>query len=117
VSGYEGSWVFYLGAGLFSNFWRREQPYTLAGKCVEMYHWRHGVFFDDAGEPRMNEVKVEAQVRKTLADPRKTERIVARMSKLRDPSGVYADGGCVDATREFPKWVCPGSEQIALTDG
>src|SRR5690606_29538404 len=29
VEGYEGSWLFYLGGGLFNNFWKRDQPYTL----------------------------------------------------------------------------------------
>src|SRR5690606_15451892 len=29
VEGYEGSWVFYLGDGLFTNFWKRDQPFTL----------------------------------------------------------------------------------------
>ena len=38
ASGYEGSWVFYLGGGLFSNFWKRGRPFTLIEKCVEIYH-------------------------------------------------------------------------------
>src|SRR3546814_17994260 len=25
VEGYEGSWVFYVGDGLFTNFWKRDQ--------------------------------------------------------------------------------------------
>ena len=46
AEGYEGSWVIYLGNGLFSNFWARHQPYTLTSKCVEIYHWRHGTYTD-----------------------------------------------------------------------
>ncbi|HEX8964471.1 MAG TPA: hypothetical protein VF801_15830, partial [Rhodocyclaceae bacterium] len=42
IAGYEGSWVFYLGGGLFSNFWKRDAPYTLTTKAVEIFHWRHG---------------------------------------------------------------------------
>src|SRR5690606_16260938 len=40
VEGYEGSWVFYLGDGLFTNFWKRDQPFTVTTKCVELFHWR-----------------------------------------------------------------------------
>jgi len=114
VSGYEGSWVFYLGRGLFSNFWKRDQPYTLTTKCVEIFHWRHGVFLDSAGEPRMDEAVVDARKRETFAEPEEVGRIFERMVQLRDPTGVYANGGCIDASREFPKWICPGSEQIVL---
>ena len=46
ASGYEGSWVIYLGQGLFSNFWRRKQPYTLERKALELFHWRHGTYRD-----------------------------------------------------------------------
>jgi len=34
ASGFEGSWVMYLGGGLFNNFWVADKPYTLARKCV-----------------------------------------------------------------------------------
>jgi hypothetical protein len=36
--------------------------------------------------------------------------------QLRDKFGVYADGGCVDTTREYPRWVCPGTSDIILPD-
>src|SRR5690606_9265125 len=49
VEGYEGSWLFYLGGGLFNNFWKRDQPYTLTAKCVEIYHWRDGARHDARG--------------------------------------------------------------------
>ena len=29
ASGFEGSWVMYMGGGLFTNFWKHHQPYTL----------------------------------------------------------------------------------------
>ena len=44
VAGFEGSWVFYLGNGQFPNFWRRNKPFTLLSKCVEVYHWRHATW-------------------------------------------------------------------------
>jgi len=114
VSGFEGSWVFYLGGGLFTNFWKPGRHFTLADKCLEIYHWRHGVRIDAEGEPRMDEKLVDALVTRSKADPDEAARIVAQMSRLRDPKGVYADGGCIDATRECPRAVCPESADIRL---
>lgn len=114
ASGYEGSWVFYLGNGLFTNFWKREQPFTLASKCVEIYHWRHAVFIDAEGEPRIDESIVEQRVRQSMADPTEVERILQRMTRLRDPKGVYAEGGCIDTSREHPRRVCPGTADLVL---
>lgn len=116
VTGFEGSWVFYLGDGLFSNFWKRDQPFTLQSKCLEIYHWRHGLFHDAAGEPQLNEDIVAERVAQTLQDPAETARIVERMMRLRDPKGVYQWGGCIDRTRESPRWVCPGSSDVRLPD-
>ncbi|OHC68195.1 MAG: hypothetical protein A2045_06375 [Rhodocyclales bacterium GWA2_65_20] len=114
IIGYEGSWVFYLGGGLFSNFWKSDQPYTLASKCIEIYHWRHGARRDAGGEPAMDEDVVEARVRATQADPQAAAEIVARMMRLRDPKGIYAEGGCIDTTREYPRRVCPGTADLVL---
>lgn len=114
VTGYEGSWVFYLGGGLFSNFWKQGQPYTLTEKCVEIYHWRHCTYVDPAGETRIDERQVENYVRKTLVLPREIETVMARMVRLRDPQGVCMDGGCIDASREFPRFVCPGTADLSL---
>ena len=49
ASGFEGSWVMYMGGGEFSNFWKREAPYKFIDKCLEIYHWRHGLYFDEEG--------------------------------------------------------------------
>jgi len=115
VQGYEGSWVIYMGDGLFSNFWKREQPYTLAAKCLEIYHWRHGLRHDgDGGEARIDEAAVEARLQESLADPEASAAILERMLRYRDPQGVYADGGCIDSTRECPRRLCPGSTDIGL---
>ena len=32
--------------------------------------------------------------------------------RLFDPAGVYADGGCIDISREYPRWVCPGTTDL-----
>lgn len=114
VSGYEGSWVFYLGGGLFTNLWKRDQPYTLTSKCLELFHWRHATYLDEEGELRIDESIVEARVKASLADPAQTTQILELMLRLREPKGVYQSGGCIDTSREHPRWVCPGSTDLVL---
>lgn len=116
VSGYEGSWVIYLGGGLFSNFWKRDRPYTLESKCLEIHHWRHGVHRDASGEPAMDEAIVERRVAASMADPAATARILEEMMRLREPKGCYGHGGCIDTTREAPRRVCPGTADLVLPD-
>ena len=114
VSGYEGSWVFYIGNGLFTNFWKREQPYTLTAKCLELFHWRHATYTDEAGELRINESIVEAGVKASSADPAETARILELMLRMREPKGVYQSGGCIDTSREYPRWMRPGTADMVL---
>ena len=114
VTGYEGSWVFYLGGGLFCNFWKMDQPYTLKQKCIEIYHWRHGAHPDDSGEMRMDENEVDMRVAATLQDDEETARILGLMMRPRDSRGIYQDGGCMDVSREFPRWVCRKTTDIRL---
>ncbi len=114
IMGYEGSWVFYLGNGLFSNFWKRDQPYTLTSKCLELYHWRNATYHDLAGELQLDESVVEARVSESMQDPVEVERILTQMLRLREPTGVYVEGGCIDTTREYPRWVCPHTADLGL---
>jgi hypothetical protein len=114
ASGYEGSWVIYLGEGLFTNFWKQDQPYTLADKCLEIFHWRHATYLDADGDARMDEAKVETLVAATLLDAEETGRIQARMQRYREARGVWVDGGCLDTTREFARWVHPGTTDMVL---
>jgi hypothetical protein len=116
VTGFEGSWVFYHGGGLFTNFWKRDCPYTLESKCLEIFHWRDGYRRDPDGQAWMDESIVADQVLATLADPARKRDIIARMLRYRDPRGVYQDGGCIDTTREYPRRVCPGSPELVLPD-
>lgn len=116
ASGYEGSWVFYLGGGRFSNFWKRGQSFTLTDKCVEIYHWRHATYTDSEGELRIDEAIVEQHVAQTLADAQQTAEVMRQMLRLRDPKGMYEAGGCIDTTREAPRKVCPGTTDIVLPD-
>lgn len=116
VSGYEGSWVIYLGQGRFANFWKPGLPYELSTKAVEVYHWRHATYVDAQGELQMDEQEVERRVSQTLADPEATRQVLARMLRYKDNRGVYAQGGCMDTTRESPRWVRPGTTDIVLPD-
>ncbi len=114
ASGYEGSWVIYLGGGLFSNFWKRDQPFTLASKCLEIYQWRNALYRDAQGDERIDECKVEALVEAAAEDALEVARIQGLMQRYREPRGVYRDGGCLDTTREFVRWVCPGTTDMVL---
>jgi hypothetical protein len=114
VVGFEGSWVLYLGEGLFTNFWKHNRPYTLADKCLEIYHWRNGTVRDSAGELAMDEAIVEKRVAESLNDPGDIARIMECMMRCRDPKDVYEKGGCIDTTREGPRWVCPGTADLVL---
>ena len=105
VTGYEGSWVMYMGGGLFSNFWKRDQPFTLESKAIEIFHWRDGVYTDAKGELQMDESVVEQRVAQTERDPHARAQVLERMVRMRDPKGVYAQGGCIDTTREYPRSV------------
>ncbi len=116
VSGYEGSWVIYLGHNLFTNFWKRDKPFSLEAKCVEVYHWKDGVFVDDDGELQMNEELVESFVKQSMADPSKFQMILDRMMRYRDPQGVYKEGGCIDASRESPRYVRPSTSDLNFSD-
>ena len=106
--------MIYLGSGKFVNFWDRSKPYTLESKCVEIYHWRHGAICQDTGELVIDEDIVQEHVLKTLADPEDYGRILKRMMRYRDPSGVYAEGGCIDLTRDSLRWVHPETTNIQI---
>jgi hypothetical protein len=51
----------------------------------------------------MDETVVERLVAQTQANPEARVRVLERMLRMRDPKGVYAQGGCIDTTREYPK--------------
>ena len=105
----------YLGDGLFNNFWKQAQPYSLTDKCLEIYHWRHGVYLDAEGEPRIDEAKVARLVEASRQDANAVAQIEALMQRYREPRGTYTDaGGCMDTTREFARWVRPGTADLVL---
>ncbi len=116
VYGFEGSWVLYMGGGRFTNFWDHEHPYDITTKCLEIYHWRDGVERDATGKLLMDEDRVHRMMERTRSCPEETQRVMERMRRLRDPQGVYAQGGCMDSTREVARWVRPGTSDIVLPD-
>lgn len=117
AEGYEGSWVFYLGSGLFTNFWKCDQPFTLTTKGVELYHWRHATYRHADGRLLVDDSVVDERVAETLKDPQEVERILELMLRLRDPSGVYAEGGCIDASRECVRLLRPDTTELRFPDG
>jgi hypothetical protein len=114
ITGYEGSWVLYMGGGLFSNFWKRDTPFTLESKAIEIFHWKDGAYTDAQGELQMDETVVEALVAQTEANPLARSQVLERMLRMRDSKGVYAEGGCIDTTREYPKSVSRGHCELVL---
>jgi hypothetical protein len=100
IIGFEGSWVIYLGAGRFCNLWDRHRPYTLEEKCLEIYYWSQCVEVSPAGVLMMNEAVVKERVQLALDDPVIKNPILKKMMVYRDPTGVYADGGCIDLSRD-----------------
>ena len=114
VRGFEGSWVIYFGSGLFSNLWDKSNPYTLETKCIEIYHWRNSVRKDKLSVLGINEDLVKELVDQTLNSEEQTHKVIDVMMKYRDPQGVYADGGCIDITRDTFRRVCPDSTSIQI---
>jgi hypothetical protein len=124
VVGFEGSWVVYLGQGRFTDFWRPQSHYTLEHKCLEIYYWREAVLAATTAtaEPQLDETIVWAKMAAlqagldagNAAAHAERERILQCMMRYRDGRGVYAEGGCIDATREHLRWVCPEHARIDL---
>ena len=114
AAGFEGSWVFYLGNNQFTNFWKREEVFTLTTKCVEIFHWQHGTYRDDSGRLQIVEARVAEFVGASLSNPYEVAEIMERMLRICDPSGIYADGGCIDISREYPRWVRPGTTDLVM---
>jgi hypothetical protein len=114
VTGFEGSWVIYLGGGRFSNYWDFTDPTSIEQKCLEVFHWRNGVVRLNNGEYWMDEPLVAEYVKKSLANPQECNTIVSQMMKLHDESGIYKDGGFISSTRDEVRWICKSTSQISV---
>ncbi len=62
----------------------------------------------------MDESVVEQRVAQTLADPQALQQVLSRMLRMRDAKGVYAEGGCLDTTRECPRSVSRDHCELVL---
>jgi hypothetical protein len=100
IEGFEGSWVIYLGGGRFCNLWDHHSPYTLEEKCLEIFYWSKSTAVNGNGMLYMNEAVVKERVEEALRDPAIQRSILEKMMVYRDPTGVYADGGCIDLSRD-----------------
>ena len=49
----------------FSNFWKKDQPFTLTSKCTETYHGRDALVRDSDGDFQIDEAIVEACIEQT----------------------------------------------------
>lgn len=115
VTGYEGSWVIYLGNGLFSNFWKHSQSYTIIGKSLEIYHWRNAVIRNAQTIVGIDESKVALLVEASLNNTNELSRITLQMLRFREPQGTYTEaGGCLDTTREASRWVRSKTADLVL---
>ena len=112
IEGFEGSWVIYLGSGRFCNLWDCQSPYTLEEKCLEIFYWSQSTAVNDSGVLFMNEDLVKERVNKALNDPALSRSILEKMMVYRDPTGVYADGGCIDLSRDSFSALCNISERL-----
>lgn len=115
ATGYEGSWTFYLGDGLFADFWKKEGSFTLTSKCLSIFYWRQATYRDEQGEMQIDEELADALLAKGLLDPVVTESILLEMLRHQAPLGTFG-GGCVEATREYPRQICRGTADLVLPD-
>ena len=115
VLGFEGSWTYYLGGDRFADFWRRDNIYSLATKCLTIFHWRNATYSNGDGELHVNEKRVEELVQKSLSDPDETQAILDEMLQIQAPMDTFT-GGSIESHREFPRHIFRGSADIVLPD-
>lgn len=115
VTGYEGSWTFYLGGGLFADFWNTDNVFSLESKAVCVFHWRNATYRDHDGELQVDEAKVKELVEQSLADREETSRILDEMLRLQEPLGT-SGGGIIEPHREHPCHIHPETADVVLPD-
>ena len=52
----------------------------------------------------------------SMKNPADIERILRVMQRYRDPQGVYLEGGCIDPTREYFRWVHSATSDLRLPE-
>ena len=66
---------------------------------------------------RIDESVVEQRLQALATDPAQTAQILRQMLRLRSPHDASDPGGYLDASRESPRHVWPGSADLALPSG
>ena len=77
----------------------------------------YGTALNDSPERVAKEWAYTAEVlttRGSRLDPAARAQVLERMVRMRDPKGVYAQGGCIDTTREYPRSVSPDHCELVL---
>lgn len=115
VTGYEGSWTFYLGGGLFADFWNTDNVFSLESKAVCVFHWRNATYRDHDGELQIDEARVKELVDQTLQNTTETKRILREMLRLQKPLGI-SGGGIIEPHREHPCRIHPETADVVLPD-
>lgn len=115
VTGYEGSWTFYLGGGLFADFWNTDNVFSLESKAVCVFHWRNATYRDPDGELQIDEARVKELVDQTLRNSEETELILEEMLRLQEPLGT-SGGGIIEPHREHPCHIHPETADVFLPD-
>lgn len=115
ITGYEGSWTFYLGTGVYADFWRPGLSYDLTTKCVSIYHWRNSTFRDASGDLQIDENRVEEQMAATLRNPDEVAAILQDFVRLQFPLDTPG-GGIVEGHRDCVCRICPGTTDLTLPD-
>ena len=72
------------------------------------------MYTDAQGALQMDEALVEQRVAQTERSPHTRAQVLERMVRMRDPKGVYAQGGCIDTTREYPRSVSQDQCDLVL---
>lgn len=115
VTGYEGSYTFYLGGGRFADFWKPGSTHTLEHKCLEVFYWRVATRRDARGELWLDDPLAERLADEAAQDSDVSRLIVAEMAAVQSPAGRWG-GGCVEATRDAPRSVSVAGCSVTLPD-
>ena len=98
IVGYEGTWVVYLNDGLFCDFWKDggdvSHQHTLEDIIITIYNWRHSIIESSIDESSIDDKFVQQLNKNINNNPNTKNNIIKSMSKY------YADGGCMDKTRD-----------------
>ncbi len=115
VTGFEGSYTFYLGSGCFADFWESGSTPSLRDKCIEIHFWRTATLRNADGTLHLDEELAKRLAAKAAQQPAVLRQILDETLRLQAPPG-HAGGGCVERTRDAPRRVTPTACTLDLPD-